>query len=232
MAFDALDSNDSVPLIYCEASELFKLPPISLDPLAEQVERNSQTLNALVSAVTSLENKLSSSMPSIPTQSVLNSNSDNVSAGPSKLSTDNTTYAGRAASFLPSSSASVDVSHLKSVPSRQSSHLDSRETNIILFGLPESKSIIESKKVVDEVLTFLVDKPIILKYLFRLGKYNQASNTTVRPRPILIKLSTPWDRKLVLLKKRSLKHFRLSGLFLREDLPPEMRQRRGATVHS
>ena len=232
LAFDALDSNDSVPLIYCEASELFKLPPISLDPLAEQVERNSQTLNTLVSAVTSLENKLSSSMPSIPTQSVLNSNSDDVSASPSKLSTDNTTYAGRAASFLPSSSASVDVSHLKSVPSRQSSHLDSRETNIILFGLPESKSIIESKKVVDEVLTFLVDKPIILKDLFRLGKYNQASNATVRPRPILIKLSTPWDRKLVLLKKRSLKHFRLSGLFLREDLPPEMRQRRGATVHS
>ena len=86
LAFDALDSNDSVPLIYCEASELFKLPPISLDPLAEQVERNSQTLNTLVSAVTSLENKLTSSMPSIPTQSVLNSNSDDVSASPSTLS--------------------------------------------------------------------------------------------------------------------------------------------------
>ena len=56
------------------------------------------------------------------------------------------------------------------MPSRQSSHLDSRETNIILFGLPESKSIIESKKLVDKVLTFLVDKPIILKDLFRLGK--------------------------------------------------------------
>ena len=118
------------------------------------------------------------------------------------------------------------------MPRRQSSHLDSRETNIILFGLPESKSTIESKKLVDEVLAFLFDKPIILKDLFRLGKYNQASNAIVRPRPILIKFSTPQDRKLVLLKKRSLKHFRLSGLFLREDLPPEMRHCRGATVHS
>ena len=38
LAFDALDSKNSIPSIYCEAGELHKLPPISLDPLAEQVE--------------------------------------------------------------------------------------------------------------------------------------------------------------------------------------------------
>lgn len=79
----------------------------------------------------------------------------------------------------------------------------------------------------DEVLEFLAKKPIIIKDLFRLGKYNQASDL-----PILINLSAAWDRKVVLLRKRTLKHFRLSHLFLSEDLPPELRQRRRASVHS
>ena len=79
----------------------------------------------------------------------------------------------------------------------------------------------------DEALEFLAKKPIIIKDLFRLGKYNQASDL-----PILINLSAVWDRKVVLLRKRTLKHFRLSHLFLSEDLPPELRQRRRASVHS
>ena len=60
LAFGALDSNSSIPSIYCEAGELYKLPPISLDPLAEQVEKNSQVLTNLTSAVQCLETKLSS----------------------------------------------------------------------------------------------------------------------------------------------------------------------------
>ena len=40
--------HDSVTLIYCEASEFFKLPPISPNPLAEQVLKNSKALNSLV----------------------------------------------------------------------------------------------------------------------------------------------------------------------------------------
>ena len=55
-----IDSNNSIPSIYCEAGELYKLPPISLHPLAEQVEKNSQVLTNLTSAVQCLETKLSS----------------------------------------------------------------------------------------------------------------------------------------------------------------------------
>ena len=60
-------------------------------------------------------------------------------------------YAGIVASLLSSPSASDLVSCLKSRPSRQSSQLDSREFNIILFVLPESKSILESKKLLNAV---------------------------------------------------------------------------------
>ena len=38
-AFDALDSSDSIPCIYCEATDLLLLPPPCLDPTAEQVQK-------------------------------------------------------------------------------------------------------------------------------------------------------------------------------------------------
>ena len=33
----ALDSSDIIPTIYCEASQLHRIPPPSLDPVAEQL---------------------------------------------------------------------------------------------------------------------------------------------------------------------------------------------------
>ena len=47
----ALDSSDLIPALHCEATELLKLPPLSLDPVAEQVQSNSQALRMLISTV-------------------------------------------------------------------------------------------------------------------------------------------------------------------------------------
>ena len=41
---------------------------------------------------------------------------------------------------------------------RQSLPYNSREANVILFGLPETKSIVESKIIVDEIFEFLAGK--------------------------------------------------------------------------
>ena len=40
------------------------------------------------------------------------------------------------------------------------------------------------------------------------------------PRPVLIELTTQWDRKLILLRKSNLRTFRIPRLLLREDVPP------------
>ena len=58
-AFDVLDSSDSIPTICCEATSLLRIPPLSLDPVAEQVHSNSQTLEALFCVINGLEKKLS-----------------------------------------------------------------------------------------------------------------------------------------------------------------------------
>ena len=50
------------------------------------------------------------------------------------------------------------------------------------------------------------------------------------PHPVLIKLTSAWDHRLVLASKRKLNEFRISHLFLREDLPLEERQKRKKPV--
>ena len=52
-------SSDLIPGIHCEATELLKLPPLSLDPVAEQVQSNSQALQTLISTADCLEKKFS-----------------------------------------------------------------------------------------------------------------------------------------------------------------------------
>ena len=49
-AFDALDAEKSIPPIYCGATELPRLPPLSLDPVSEQVQDSTKSLLALTSA--------------------------------------------------------------------------------------------------------------------------------------------------------------------------------------
>ena len=49
------------------------------------------------------------------------------------------------------------------------------------------------------MLEFLAGKLVIVKDMFRLGKYDSSGGArgSNRPRPVLIKLTTPWDRKLI-----------------------------------
>ena len=68
--------------------------------------------------------------------------------------------------------------------------------------------------------------------MFRLGKYIPSTSSSSRPRPILIKLYTAWDRKLVLLRKSSLKDFCLKRLFLREDVSPNPKLRVRKSISS
>ena len=96
---------------------------------------------------------------------------------------------------------------------------DGRDCNVILFGLPESRSIVDS---VDEMLGFLAGKPIPVKDVFRPGKYgSKGALSSHRPHPVLVKPTTLWDRKLILVRKSNLRTFKVPHLFLREDVPPD-----------
>ena len=127
-AFDALESIDAIPLIFCEASDLFLLPPVEPDPLAEQVEKNSQVLSELTSTVHSLEKRCSLI-------------SHNTLGDSSNSGSKSVTYADKVASYTPSAttkSASFSLSR----SSKLSVGSEDREEYLILFGLPETKNLI------------------------------------------------------------------------------------------
>ena len=206
-AFDTLHISDSIPSIYYEAIDLLNLPPLSLHATAEQVQKNSEVLQNLVSQIGSLEKKLTS-------------------LGPAGLASSSSCSYAMAASANPASPAIRPSSSLtRSYPASTSPHPDSRACNVILFGLPEASSILKLKSEVDDLLTFITGKSLNIHDVFRLGKFSASSST--RPRPLLSKLPTAWDRRVVLLQRRKLKDYKIPWLFLREDVPPnhQLRQK-------
>ena len=191
-------TKDLIPPVFCVASDLYRLPPISLDSVAEQVQLNTQAVEALSAVMKNLEGKLSNLSFSSPPGSVNTNSSGDI---------DSDSYASRDSSFLPpphtaSHSHSVRDSSLRSSAGKFSKGLsqqkvDERHLNLILFGLPESRSIIDLRKTVDEIVEFLADRPVQIKDMFRLGKWSSTSSS--RPRPVLIKLCAAWDRKILLV---------------------------------
>ena len=215
--FDMLDSVARIPAIYCEASDLLRLPPLSLDPVGEQVQSNSQNLKSLTSAVERLENKLSSFLATPMQQSY----AEITSAVPHPQTT------VPLATSHSQSSLSMPLHKKVQKPSSQ----DSRESNIVLFGVPEKQSLVETKGIVDEIFEFLSGKQIQIRDMFRLGRRQQPGSSS-RPRPLLIKLCTVWDRKLLLMRKTNLRDFHIKRLFLREDVAPDHKLRQKRSVPS
>lgn len=101
----------------------------------------------------------------------------------------------------------------------------SRQQYLSLFGLSEKHSLIESKCIVDEMFEFLVNKPMVIKDLVRIGRSKKGEGAS-EDVPLLVKLDSVWDRRLLLASKSKLKQFRVDRLFLCEDLPPDVHQRR------
>ena len=100
-------TNDLIPQIFCEAvySDLVKLPPISLDPVAEQVELNSKSLDAL--NLQGLGEKLSSLFSTLSSSSITIDGTRTVASD--VVGADNYIYARHATISLPSHSTSTGL---------------------------------------------------------------------------------------------------------------------------
>ena len=223
VAFDALDAKSSVPPIYCEATELPRIPSLCLDPVSEQVQDNTRSLLALTSAVTDLEKKLSTFLTSGGTRSEASN-----TVGPPVCTTE-ATYSSVVASGQQHEQSASSTNHSslpmklplrKSTSSSLPDHHD-RESNVVLFGLAECASLVGT------------GSKLAIKDLFRLGHYKKRSGVAenaIPPRPVLIKFATPWDRRMVLMQKRKLKNFHIAHLFIQEDLSPDMRQKKSQSL--
>ena len=106
-----------------------------------------------------------------------------------------------------------------------------RSNNVILFGLPES-SLLSMKSAIDDMSTHLIGKAVRVIDAFRLSHKSVAGDSHSRPRPVLIKLESCWDKRLLLAACRKLKGYSDHKRFIREDLPPEARNTRRTSSNS
>ena len=248
-AFEVLDADDIIPDIYCEAIDLLSLPSLELDPVSKRLETNTKVLQSLCTSVESLPPKLvkpiqdqaSSQLESLnelveSVQSLKNQLSCALDASINELkdSTSKFTVSAQNLKDQLFSTIASSVRELKSSPTEHAvaasrpdklnSHVSSidRRNNVIIFGL-EEKSLLETKKDVESILEFLCGRLVPFNDAFRLGRF-KGRDSDHPPRPLLVKLSNVWDKRLILAAKRNLKDFSIKRLFIREDLSPETRK--------
>ena len=102
------------------------------------------------------------------------------------------------------------------------SNISERERgfNVIIFGIKESRDIPTWRKDVDDVLSFILGKDVAVADAFRLGKYKPGVI-----RPLLVKLHSEWERRLILRSTWKLKTYK-DKIFINADEPPEVRRKR------
>ena len=226
--FDKLDEADSIPPIFCEASQLIKIPSLEPDPVSKRLDTNYKAITGLVEKVDNISLPLNNTKKAldqvvISLQDQLANLSSSVSSFSKSISDELRDPSSRSKSS-PSSSATDPASN-RSV-CRVSEDCSS---NVVLFGIPELP-LSETKSFVDEVACHLIGRTVSIKDAYRIGRRKQSHDgiqspdESSRPRPLLIKLMNCWDRRLLLASRFSLKNFEKAKLFLREDLPPHARQ--------
>jgi hypothetical protein len=94
--------------------------------------------------------------------------------------------------------------------------------NVIISGVAENRNPAEWSKTVANALGTAAGREVSFDDAFRLGKYSPDKP----PRPILVKMHVPWDKRLVICGARRLKdHPEFRRIYIRDDIPLADRRR-------
>ena len=75
---------------------------------------------------------------------------------------------------------------------------------------------------VDDILTFVTGRSIKVTDSFRLGRFTEGNKN----RPVLVKLKSEWDKRVILAKSYQLKNYATRGIFVAPDETLEERRKR------
>lgn len=99
-------------------------------------------------------------------------------------------------------------------------HVD-RSMNVVITGIEENRDVTVWREVVMRALNHAAGTQIDVVDAFRLGRF-----TSGRTRPILVKLNSVWNRRLIIAGARKLRDTTdLSRVFVTADEPPDVRRR-------
>lgn len=93
--------------------------------------------------------------------------------------------------------------------------------NIVIFGIKEHRDAAVWRRQVDDALKHVAGRPVDIADVFRVGGTFKENRT----RPVLVKLRTVWDRRIVLSNAAKLKDY-IGRLYIAPDEPLEVRRKR------
>ena len=206
-AFNKLDEDHKLPFFYCEALHLLNLPCLEPDPISKRLDTNNQAISCLVQKVDSLSAPFNSTQ--IALEQLVSSLKDQLTTFSSSVSSFSKSLSKQVFDPLvvPQTMTNPALSFSgKGTSTHYSSTPVDRSANVILFGVPEL-SLSDTKSVIDEVTTHMIGRSVRIRDAFRIGRKKPNSDESSRPRPLLIKLDSCWDRRILLSSRRSLKFF-------------------------
>jgi len=89
-----------------------------------------------------------------------------------------------------------------SLPSSVPASSDNRALNLVMFGVPEDRVATVWHKTVDDALRFVHGTEVDVTDLYRVGCFVQG-----KTRPVVVKLRSSWDKRIILMNCRKLKDF-------------------------
>ena len=221
LAFNKLDSVDGIPPIYCAAEHLVRIPVLSPHDPASLLQNTATLVDKLRNDLSVISSDLASFRPQLAELKFLvNSSCANMSeslcSSMSRLSSEISTIKDAIPQVTTGSECPAHPVLSTKVNNTIKDNVD-RSANVILFGLPEG-SLVDTRKLVDEISTHLTGSPKDIKDLFRIGK-----KSGDRCRPTIVKFITVWDKRLLLANKHKLKSFNKNGIFIRPDMSRDER---------
>ena len=93
--------------------------------------------------------------------------------------------------------------------------------NVVLTGIDEDRNPTRWRQKVEDTLAYLADRPVDVADMIRVGgRYREG-----RKRPVLIKLRSIWDKRILLSAKRKLKNYGPGPVYIHADEPLEVRRK-------
>jgi len=94
-----------------------------------------------------------------------------------------------------------------------------RKQNIVVLGVPEDRNPSIWCQEVEAILGYVHGQRVDIDDMFRLGRFHSGKN-----RPVLLKLHSTWDKRIILSNSRVLKNYNKRGIFIVGDEPVEVRR--------
>ena len=168
VAFDLLDANSKIPLMFCEARDILRFPTSAPDPVSAKLDANCSVLDTLVTKIDSLPGSVLS-MVSSSLQDKYEALDRMVSDISSRLKAFSDASLPQSSFVAPrttstriaeagSPSAPTHATVIPRPNKAASSKPADRSQNVILFGVPESP-FLETMDVVTKVFQYLVKQP-------------------------------------------------------------------------